>query len=165
MSSNPFFLPTGGAGGGVLFFATLPKGSKVTPQVHEQVGTCMCHTRSLWTATVSHTSLAPGFLVLGSRKENLVYTVRACAEFPWYPAYYMYSNVWSVSVYLLKGRSAGLYSLWDSYELFWSQKFWGNWACSNSMYQGLFPLPKHESLRMRLVSHITWNKHQCCLMS
>ena len=53
----------------------------------------------------------PGFLVLGRRKENLVYTVRACAEFRWYPAYYMYSNVWSVSVYLLKGRSAGLYSL------------------------------------------------------
>ena len=49
--------------------------------------------------------------MLGRRKENLVYTVRACAEFPWYPAYYMYSNVWSVSVYLLKGRSAGLYIL------------------------------------------------------
>lgn len=48
MSSIPFFPPTGGGGGGVLFFATFPKESKITPQVHEQVGTRTFHTYVTW---------------------------------------------------------------------------------------------------------------------
>ena len=39
----------------------------------------------------------------GRRKESLVHTVRACARFPWYPAYYSATlKLPSISAYLLK---------------------------------------------------------------
>ena len=42
-----------------------------------------------------------------------------------------------------------------------SQKFLGNWACANSMYQALFSLPTHKTLGTRLGIYIYIYSTKC----